>query len=221
MQQLLHGITSRVGELTDFFTTHPVGRAYVAERAEATQAERRRLADRLAEVLGVKHEQTKKLDAALPALLQKEAIARRALLAAEQALTQFHFKRNAVRNNGEERQLEIELRKLADPRIAEAVAKLKARAANLMNAEAAKHDLRPDPSGLRDDQMRPVMVIFTNEPARRRILAAVAAARDRFEQLIFEVPDDLEGMIASIEASVPWDALGELTPVGVGPLAAA
>lgn len=217
---------NRIKAIADDFTTFiaesAVGKAFLTERAAAAQSERRRLRTQLRDARAREDAEIATIEAQMPATLSKLDKARRAYEAAELAAQQLQFRRRHVRG-GESGVIERELLKLADPRIEEAKGRLVARGEQFRHRQSRgldKVDERPDPGGLRDDEMRPVKIQFNNEPARRRIFSAYQDARLRLEQLPLEAPDDIEAAIAAIEGSIPWDAVAELTPVGAGPVAA-
>lgn len=108
------------------------------------------------------------------------------------------------------RRLERKLRESADPRIAEARAALEARWEGMRDSVG---NSKAEPVGYNLRDSRPILKYYTNRPAIERVVTALTEARRRFDALSLANPADLDGAIAEIVASVPFDQLDKLEPV--------
>ncbi len=191
------------------FQKTPLFQTFLRDEAAATQAERRRLATRRAELLASAAAATAAIDEQFQAAGKRRDEAKAKCDKAQAAIAKLACdKRNVqARAEAEQQLLERELRRLADPRIAVALEDLNTQAAQLMVADIRVNDVITG----RDPQTRRLVVEqHTNERGRRAVLGAIQAARHRLNDLPFEGADDVPGVIETILGAIPWGHLEKL-----------
>ena len=95
--------------------------------------------------------------------------------------------------------LDRELTDLADPRIADAEARLE----GCLNAHLQQPPRRDQQT--REGRHGPVVVYRSNRAGLRRLRSAVAEAKSELAALKTVLVDDLPEVISAIESRVPWD----------------
>lgn len=206
--------------LYEKFKETPMYLAFVKDTAAGTQAERRLLVTRRAELLAEQQTATAALDERLAGATKKRNVAKATYDKAEADVKELLTKKHHVARTASVAvdKTDRELRQLADPRIAQALAELNDRAAALMSADIKATEIQT--AKIDTTSGRRVVVCKTNAAGRRDVLVAIRAARHHLSELHLAAPDDVVGAIDAILLQVPWGRLDELESADDGPRAA-
>lgn len=184
----MNHIKRGASEFVEYLRTSPVGQEFLAQRRADVRAQRRSLIDR---DRALQLEADALLKRAAPAVSKAESAyqaASQQYTVAARALAALRADRDALarRVSSERAAFARELEALADERLSLALGRI--------NARFEGHR----------DECRLGRIFGTDQ--QERLMAAFTAARESLKALQYTDVEDLDGAIATIERSIPWDA---------------